>query len=112
MVPPSKGKNANYLSIKHIYLRVVRGDFLERMGVGESDLHRTAYNTEYQLLGRLDVKDEETGRIRRSEINPPSGEPRVNADDSFIPLIRQFSVLNLDVSFYYSLNLVGLGDKG
>ena len=84
--------------------------FLRGWGVGESDLHRTAYNTEYQLFGRLDVKDEETGRIRRSEINPTSGEPRVNADDSFMPLIRQFSVLFLDVSFYYSLNLVGLGD--
>ena len=31
-MPPSKGKNANYLSIKHVYLRVARGDFLERMG--------------------------------------------------------------------------------
>ena len=32
LVPPRKGKNANYLSIKHVYLRVARGDFLERMG--------------------------------------------------------------------------------
>ena len=32
LVPPSKDKNANYLSIKHVYLRVVRGDLLERMG--------------------------------------------------------------------------------
>ena len=86
--------------------------FLRGWGGGKSDLHRAAYHTEYQLLGRLDVKGEETGRIRRSEINPTSGEPRVNADDSFIPLIRQLSVLYLDVSFYYSLNLVGLGDKG
>ena len=31
-MPPRKGKNANYLSIKHVYLRVARGDFLERMG--------------------------------------------------------------------------------
>ena len=32
LVPPSKGKNANCMSIKHLYLRVVRGDLLERMG--------------------------------------------------------------------------------
>ena len=32
LVPPRKGKNANYLSIKHVYLRIARGDFLERMG--------------------------------------------------------------------------------
>ena len=32
LVPPRKDKNANYLSIKHVYLRVVRGDLLERMG--------------------------------------------------------------------------------
>ena len=32
LVPPSKGKNANYMSIKHLYLRVVRGDSIERMG--------------------------------------------------------------------------------
>ena len=31
-MPPRKGKNANYLRIKHVYLRVARGDFLERMG--------------------------------------------------------------------------------
>ena len=36
LVPPSKGKNANYLSIKHVYLRIVRGDFLERMGSSNS----------------------------------------------------------------------------
>ena len=28
----ARAKNANYLSIKHVYLRVARGDFLERMG--------------------------------------------------------------------------------
>ena len=32
LVPPRKGKVANYLSIKHVYLRIARGDLLERMG--------------------------------------------------------------------------------
>ena len=32
-MPPRKGENANYLSIKHVYLRVARGDLLERLGV-------------------------------------------------------------------------------
>ena len=32
LVPPSKSKNANCMSIKHLYLRVARGDLLERMG--------------------------------------------------------------------------------
>ena len=32
LVPPSKDKNANYLIIRSIYLRVMRGDLLERMG--------------------------------------------------------------------------------
>ena len=32
LVPPSKGKNTNYLSIKYVYLRAVRGDLLERDG--------------------------------------------------------------------------------
>ena len=32
LVPPSKGEVANYLSIKYVYLRVARGDLLERMG--------------------------------------------------------------------------------
>ena len=31
-MPPRKGKNANYLSIKYVYLRAVRGDLLERVG--------------------------------------------------------------------------------
>ena len=31
LVPPRKGKNANHLSIKHVYLRVARGDLLERI---------------------------------------------------------------------------------
>ena len=32
LVPPRKDKNANYLIIRSIYLRVMRGDLHERMG--------------------------------------------------------------------------------
>ena len=31
-MPPSKDKNANYLIIRSVYLRVMRGDLHERMG--------------------------------------------------------------------------------
>ena len=32
LVPPRKDKNANYLIIRSIYLRIMRSDLLERMG--------------------------------------------------------------------------------
>ena len=32
LVPPRKDRNANYLIIRSIYLRIMRGDLLERMG--------------------------------------------------------------------------------
>ena len=76
LVPPSKSKNANYLSIKHIYLRVVRGDFLERRGGAKvtSTEPRTTLNTNCLAALMSRVKKRGASEDRRSILPRESRE--------------------------------------
>ena len=51
LVPPSKDKNANYLIIRSIYLRVMRGDLHERKFLEVNDGIRKIIVTTKSKLG-------------------------------------------------------------
>ena len=78
LVPPRKGKNANYLSIKHVYLRVARGDFLERMGQQFLNYAGGAPKLYINRLGLL--PDTHGKKMKKSLDSYPRGEYNFAAD--------------------------------